>query len=203
MKNKIIQNNLISCLVAVILTAVVCLMTYSSFMASTMNVQAENQAYVIREICESYEGDPADALEEIKDSFKNRVTLIATDGSVLFDSVHDEQTLENHLERQEIVEALANGKGSGKRYSDTDKTNNYYFAVKAGDIGIIRVGVKSNAFLTDEILVNLPVIVLAIAAILIMVYAVSVKTTQNIVSTIENYDFDNEDSITFRKCKPL
>ena len=120
MKNKIIQNNLISCIVAVILTAVVCLMTYSSFMESAMNVQAENQAYVIREICESYDGNPVDALEEIKGSFKSRVTLIATDGSVLFDSVHDGQTLENHLERQEIAEALENGKGSGKRYSDTD-----------------------------------------------------------------------------------
>ena len=203
MKNKIIQNNLISCIVAVILTAVVCLMTYSSFMESAMNVQAENQAYVIREICESYDGNPVDALEEIKGSFKSRVTLIATDGSVLFDSVHDGQTLENHLERQEIAEALENGKGSGKRYSDTDKTNNYYFAVKAGDIGIIRVGVKSNAFFTEELLVNLPVIVLAVAAILVMVYKVSVKTTQNIVSTIENFDFEREDSKTFEELSPF
>ena len=44
MKNKIIQNNLISCAVAVILTAVVCLVTYSSFMEAAMSVQAENQA---------------------------------------------------------------------------------------------------------------------------------------------------------------
>ena len=53
MKYKIIKNNLISCLVAVLLTAVVCLMTYSTFMESAMSVQAENQAYVLREICEN------------------------------------------------------------------------------------------------------------------------------------------------------
>ena len=53
MKYKIIKNNLISCIVAVLLTAVVCLMTYSTFMESAMSVQAENQAYVLREICEN------------------------------------------------------------------------------------------------------------------------------------------------------
>ena len=203
MKNKIIQNNIISCVVAVVLTAVVCLITYGSYMESTMNIQAENQAWVIREICEDNMDNPVQALVDIKDSLKNRVTLIAEDGSVLFDSVHDEHTLENHLERQEIKEAIENGKGSGKRYSDTDKTTNYYFAVNVKDIGIIRVGVKTSAFMSEALLTNLPVIVLVIISIIALIYAVSVKTTQNIVSTIENYDFDAQDSTTFEELAPF
>ena len=107
MKYKIIKNNLISCLVAVVLTIVVCLMTYSSFVESAMSVQAENQAYVIREICETYADDPVTALEEMQSGFNNRVTLVAPNGEVLYDSIHDEQTLKNHLERQEITDALA------------------------------------------------------------------------------------------------
>ena len=78
MRNKIIQNNLISCAVAVVLTAVVCLMTYSSYMESAMSIQAENQVYVIKEILQNHPENPVSALKDIEDSFKNRVTLILT-----------------------------------------------------------------------------------------------------------------------------
>ena len=203
MKNKIIQNNLISCAVAVILTAVVCLVTYSSFMEAAMSVQAENQAYVIREICEDNIENPSAALTEIQDSFKSRVTLIDFDGDVLFDSIHDELTLANHLERQEVAQALESGSGSGKRYSDTDRTNNYYFAVLVKDVGVIRVGVKSNAFYSEAILTNLPVIVMAIIAILFMIYFVSAHTTQRIVNTIENYNFDKVDNTSYEELSPF
>ena len=203
MKNKIIRNNLITCVAAVFLTAVVCIMTYSSYMESAMSVQAENQAYVIKEILQNNKDNPVQALKDIEESFKNRVTLIATDGQVLYDSTHDEQTLENHLERDEIAKAVAEGKGSGKRYSDTDRTNNYYFAIMTDGVGIVRVGVKTSAFLMDAILTNLPVIVLVLVAILIMVYAVSVKTTRKIVNTIENFNFDKEDNSGFEELSPF
>ena len=203
MRNKIIQNNLISCAVAVVLTAVVCLMTYSSYMESAMSIQAENQVYVIKEILQNHPENPVSALKDIEDSFKNRVTLIDSDGDVLYDSVYDELTLENHLERDEIAQAVENGKGSGKRYSDTDRTNNYYYALLVDGMGIVRVGVKSSAFFTDAILTNLPVIVLVLAALLVMIYAVSVKTTQKIVNTIENFNFDAADNTSFEELSPF
>ena len=203
MKYKIIKNNLISCLVAVLLTVVVCLITYSSFMESAMSVQAENQAYVIREICENESENPVKALMELQTSFKNRVTLVGFDGQVLFDSIHDELTLENHLERKEIADAIAKGKGDGKRYSETDSTNNYYYALRIDNVGVIRVGIKSSTFMTESVLTNLPVIVLAVIAILIMVYAVSNRTTQRIVNTIENFNFDSTDNVVFEELSPF
>ena len=84
MKNKIIQNNLISCVAAVVLTAVVCIMTYSSYMASAMSMQAENQAYVIKEILQNHTENPVAALKDIEDSFKNRVTLVDNNGKVVY-----------------------------------------------------------------------------------------------------------------------
>ena len=203
MKYKIIKNNLISCLVAVVLTIVVCLMTYSSFVESAMSVQAENQAYVIREICETYADDPVTALEEMQTGFNNRITLVAPNGEVLYDSIHDEQTLKNHLERQEIIDALAKGRGEGKRYSDTDLTTNYYYALRIDSLGVIRVGIKSSTFMTEAILTNLPVIVLVVIAILAMVLVVSSRTTQRIVSTIENFNFDQTDNIAYEELLPF
>lgn len=203
MKNKIIRNNLISCMAAAVLTAVVCIMTYSSYMGSVMSMQAENQAYVIKEILLKHRENPVSALEDIEESFKNRVTLIAEDGTVLYDSVHDRQTLQNHLERDEIAQAISEGKGSGKRYSDTDNTTNYYVAIMAEGVGVVRVGVKSGTFLTNAVITNLPVIVLILAAILIMVYTVSIKTTKKIVETIENFNFDTGDNSGFEELSPF
>ncbi|MBQ9845016.1 MAG: PAS domain-containing protein [Oscillospiraceae bacterium] len=203
MKNKIIQNNLISCVAAVVLTAVVCIMTYSSYMASAMSMQAENQAYVIKEILQNHTENPVAALKDIEDSFKNRVTLVDNNGKVLYDSVHDELTLENHLEREEIVQAIETGKGRGKRYSETDRANNYYCAISVDGTGVIRVGVKSSAFFTDAILTNLPVIVLVLLAVLAMIYAISIKTTRRIVNTIENFNFDAGDNSSFEELSPF
>ena len=203
MKYKIIKNNIISCFAAVVLTVVVCLMTYSSFMESAMSVQAENQAYVLREICENNSENPVSAIEEIQTSFKNRVTLIGFDDKVIFDSIHDEHTLENHLERQEVADALEKGKGDGKRYSNTDGTTNYYYALELEGVGIVRVGIKSSTFMTEAILTNLPVIVLVIMAILYMIFVVSARTTQRIVNTIENFNFDETDSTVYEELSPF
>ena len=48
-----------------------------------------------------------------------RITFIGPDGSVLYESHTDFQTMENHLEREEIRQALQTGTGYAVRYSDT------------------------------------------------------------------------------------
>ncbi|MBQ5781892.1 MAG: PAS domain S-box protein [Oscillospiraceae bacterium] len=201
MRNKIIQNNLISCVVAVVLTATICVFTYSHFIAQALILQAENQAYVLKEICES-ESDDVAALTAMDDSLKSRVTLISAQGSVIFDSTH-EDILENHLDREEIAGATANGKGISERYSATDGVTNYYCALKLKDGGFIRVGVRSNQIFSDAVLANLPVIVVAVIAVLVMVYIVSVKTTRNIVKTIENFNFDRDTNQSYEELSPF
>lgn len=202
MKNRIILNNLISCITAVVLTAVVCVMTYGHFISLSMISQAENQAYVLKEICLNSQ-NPTHALEDIKDSFKSRVTLVDFEGNVIFDSVYDSETLENHLDRREIQEAVQNGFSSGERYSQTDKTTNYYHTLKIDGVGIIRVSVHARLFILDGIFPNLPVMVLCAIAVIVIVYKISVKTTASIVKTIENYDFQGEDGEVYEELYPF
>jgi two-component system phosphate regulon sensor histidine kinase PhoR len=59
-----------------------------------------------------------------------RVTVIASDGQVLADSESDPRTMENHLDRPEIREALAKGNGRSVRRSVTMKRDLLYYAVK-------------------------------------------------------------------------
>ena len=49
----------------------------------------------------------------------SRVTWIAPDGDVLFDSVMEEGEMENHADREEVREAFRDGHGEGERFSST------------------------------------------------------------------------------------
>ena len=74
-----------------------------------------------------------------------RVTLIAPDGRVTGDSDLGSarlSTLENHLQRPEVQEAIKNGSGTALRYSETQRASMLYSAVTYGNglkTGIIRL----------------------------------------------------------------
>ena len=68
-----------------------------------------------------------------------RITLIGADGGVLYDSHTDSQTMENHLEREEIRQALENGTGYAARYSDTLAERFIYTAQLLPDGTVLRL----------------------------------------------------------------
>ena len=59
-----------------------------------------------------------------------RVTVIAANGQVLADSESDISTMENHADRPEFRQALANGSGRSVRHSVTLKRDLLYYAVR-------------------------------------------------------------------------
>ncbi len=48
-------------------------------------------------------------------SDRYRLTWVAADGAVLYDTRTDAETMENHAQRQEIQQALLAGQGEGSR----------------------------------------------------------------------------------------
>ncbi|MDO5126332.1 MAG: ATP-binding protein [Eubacteriales bacterium] len=73
-----------------------------------------------------------------------RITLIDTDGTVLFDSVADAVTMENHLNRPEVKEAMQHGCGKGIRRSDTLSESVFYYATRLENGQVLRVGKETN-----------------------------------------------------------
>lgn len=77
-----------------------------------------------------------------------RVTYIRSDGIVMGDSDHDPMTMNNHIDREEVKEAIASGTGSSIRYSDTVNQNMLYVAIAVKDDqsklakGIIRLAMS-------------------------------------------------------------
>jgi|CXWL01.1.fsa_nt_gi two-component system phosphate regulon sensor histidine kinase PhoR len=72
-----------------------------------------------------------------------RITLVASDGKVLADSQGDAATMENHLFRPEIAQAMKTGLGESERWSDTVSRAMKYVAVRVDDggvpVGAVRV----------------------------------------------------------------
>lgn len=80
-----------------------------------------------------------------------RITLIAQDGTVIADSEVDPASLENHLGREEVDDALRGKTGKAQRLSSTDDTSRLYVAVPAtyqGERTALRVSEPSTVITT-------------------------------------------------------
>jgi two-component system phosphate regulon sensor histidine kinase PhoR len=113
---------------------------------------------------------------EIGSSLGLRFTIIQTDGKVLADSEVDPSTMENHLTRPEVQEALAQGLGSSTRKSATTGINTLYVAVpvRSGTqiSGIVRLAIPLSE--VDAVVLRLQTalsIVLGLAALISLVFS--------------------------------
>lgn len=80
-------------------------------------------------------------------SLSTRMTLIAADGTVLYDSDADAGAMENHLTRPEVQAALKSGFGDSSRYSDTLNEKILYHAVLLKDGNILRLATAQRSIL--------------------------------------------------------
>ncbi len=93
-----------------------------------------------------------------------RVTIITPTGEVLYDS-DTRAELENHIDREEVIAALAGEPVAVSRYSETFGCNMNYYAMQAtldgGEEVVVRLALK-NAEINDYILSTLPFLCLAL-----------------------------------------
>ena len=118
-----------------------------------------------------------------------RITWINADGSVIFDSVSGSQTMENHSDREEFIEAVSDGYGESSRYSSTLTEKRMYSVQKLPDNTVIRLSASQYTVfsLILEMLLPLTVIIgLAVALSLLLAYRLSKK----IVRPLNELDLD-------------
>lgn len=113
-----------------------------------LRAQLADQAYLVADSASSDllsgEEDAIDSLaRRLGDRIEARVTIIGVDGVVLGDSDEDPAVMENHGNRPEVIQALAEGVGTSIRHSATLGIDMMYVAVRMdGDgesLGISRV----------------------------------------------------------------
>ena len=71
-------------------------------------------------------------IREISGIIDLRITVVDMKGRVVVDSSLDAESMDNHLYRREIQEALARGEGKSIRYSNSTKKDMLYYAEKSG-----------------------------------------------------------------------
>ena len=120
------------------------------------------------------------------DALGVRVTIVAVDGRVLADSEQDSKTMENHLNRPEIQQALADRTGIATRFSRTMGYDMLYNAVSFRDgkgenpIGVVRLAIPVSDI--DASVVNLRytiavVCLIAAALAIVLAFLIAGRTT--------------------------
>ena len=96
-----------------------------------------------------------------------RITWIGSDGTVLYDTQADASSMDNHAQREEILEALAYGKGESQRYSDTLTAKMLYSAVRLEDGTVLRIAAAQDSVLALLLDVLAPMTAVFAAALLV------------------------------------
>lgn len=178
MEGKINTHLFIMGLVTAILVSLITWLVFFNAFQNQVNADLKTDAQLI---ATSYDYITDD--NNLKDFAKGqtRITLIKADGNVIFDS--EKKSDENHLERSEIKDALQDGEGYSSRYSETTRTNTYYYAMKLSNGNILRVAKDADA-LNSVFTSILPYMILIFIMLLIMSLAIGFFLTKKIINPI-------------------
>ena len=128
----------------------------------------------------------------------DRITWIAGDGQILFDSENDTA---GQLERAEVASALENGEGQSIRKAESDGRTNIFYARRCADGTVLRLGRPMSAVRYALLAVS-PV--LWIFVLVLMISGVlAFRAARQIVRPINAMNLDDPDPDTYPELSPL
>lgn len=122
-------------------------------------------------------------------STEARVTWVDTDGTVLYDSVADPATMENHLNRTEIAEAMQDGTGQSAHFSETLLERNLYYAVRMEDGTVLRVSCTQSSAMALLLMMIWPILGVALG-VMVLCVLLAFRLARHIVEPINQIDLD-------------
>ena len=135
-----------------------------------------------------------------------RITWIAADGSVLYDSEANRDTMENHLQRQEVRQALETGSGNAVRYSSTLSERLLYCAKRLPDGSVIRLSTVQKTFWALLYDLAQPICLMILVALVLSLVLAS-RASARIVEPINSLNLDTPaayvDQEEYREIAPL
>ena len=124
------------------------------------------------------------------DSNRYRLTWIAPDGTVLYDTQADASTMENHAAREEVQQALATGEGKSSRYSQTLLEKTIYVAKRLDDGSVLRICVSRQTLAVLLLGMLQPVLVILLAAVIFSALLAK-RLSHRIVEPLNAIDLDH------------
>lgn len=131
----------------------------------------------------------SEVVKKITDKTDIRITIIDTSGAVLSDSRYQSQKMDNHIDRPEVINALANGFGIDKRYSYTLSDEMLYVAMPITNGGEVIAVSRLSLFVKDiNVLTRrIAIDILQIALVVVVIALISVLIfTRNTIRPLNN-----------------
>lgn len=173
MKKKILSQFLKVTLIAIVITLFMSVIVFYELFKKQVFHDLKSEAEFARYII--------DDLSDEK-QFDVRVTWIGTDGNVLYDS--EAETLENHSNRPEYIDAVKTGEGKSVRKSDTLSKRIFYYAMRLEDGTVIRIAKEAGSIWTI-FMSALPIIIGLTVLLYVMCYFLSKHLTAKLVKPVE------------------
>lgn len=178
MKKRILASMIfLTILCLLVLSAALCIVFYRQF-ARTVQDDVRARAVMLKN---------ADVSDYSVSMFDMRLTIVAPDGTVLFDDEKDREILENHADRTEIKEAFTSGVGKSLRFSDTLRQETYYYAIKMDDGSVLRLA-KTTSSIWGLFEKALPVVAFMVISVTILAYFLAGRLTARIVNPINQME---------------
>ncbi len=141
-------------------------------------------------------------LEKIRTK-SSRVTYIDTDGTVIYDSEANASQMEDHSQREEVVEAAKQGAGEAQRTSTTLSEKTIYYALRLSDGKILRV--SSTQYSVFALVYQMIVPVLWVLLLMIILSGIfASKISKKIVEPVNDLDLEHpEENQAYEEVAPL
>lgn len=147
------------------------------------------------------EEDGTDYLQALGKDY--RLTWVAPDGSVLFDTQVDAATMENHAGREEVAQAMQTGAGSSARYSATLTEKTVYKATRLSDGSVLRIS-KSHATVVTLVMGMIqPIMIVAVLAVILSAVLAG-RMARRVVQPLNQLDLEHPlDNDAYEELTPL
>ena len=186
MKAKVLQNVFIVAVAVFVITTLVALFIEYRYVSREQEKEFREQAEYMSNLIEKSGTDVLSAVSSTE-KIRLRVTVIAADGRVEYDSQEIAASLPNHAEHEEVAEALAGGKGESKRYSETLGRTTYNYAVRMADGRVLRV--SQECFTVWQLTIRL-LYPMAIMLVLVLIFSgvIAARISRKVTEPINAID---------------
>ncbi len=209
MRKKIFASIAISSALVLLLSVIFIVTSLKSSFSDTLEEEIRNETIYIANGCEASSSYSYDSgigyLDSIPLDHSRRITLIAPDGTVVFDNLIDDvSSMENHSKREEFIEALSQDFGISSRQSSTLSTKTIYYAKKLSNGYVIRISAEEySVSSTVGMLAGAIILIIVIGAFVAVIFAKF--AAYNIVKPINEINLESfdEKNIIYEELKPF
>ena len=133
-----------------------------------------------------------------------RITWIAADGTVLYDTIRPDTPEENHAGREEVKRALETGEGRSTRYSTTLLEKTIYYARRLTDGSVLRMSISGATTGYLALGVVQPALLVLVLALILSSFLAR-RISNRIVEPLNHLDLDHplDNAAAYAELSPL